>query len=51
MGPRQWTALFVRAGFTIKDIGELQFDISDNNNGESLGTEVYEWYVLEKTVD
>jgi len=51
MGPRQWSALFTRAGFNIKDIGELQFDISDNNNGESLGTEVYEWYVLEKPVD
>lgn len=51
MGPRQWTALFARAGFDIRDVGELQFNISNNQTGEEIGTEVYEWYVLEKPVD
>jgi SAM-dependent methyltransferase len=49
MGPRQWRALMIRAGFNPLDIGELKFGISNNQTGEDIGEEVYEWYVLEKT--
>lgn len=49
MGVRQWRALMNRAGFTSLDIGELKFGISNNQTGEEIGEEVYEWYVLEKT--
>lgn len=48
MGSRQWTALMKRAGFTILDVGELKFGISNRESGEDLGDEVYEWYVLKK---
>jgi hypothetical protein len=49
MGPRQWRALMTRAGFTAVDIGELRFGINNKTTGESIGEEVYEWYVLEKS--
>jgi ubiquinone/menaquinone biosynthesis C-methylase UbiE len=45
MGPRQWTELMLRAGFTIPDHGEISFGISA---GEWSGTEVYEWYLIRK---
>lgn len=48
MGPKQWSALMKRAGFKILDIGEIKFDIHHSETQESLGTEVYEWYILEK---
>ena len=48
MGVRQWRALMTRAGFKDLDIGELKFGISNNQTGEDIGEEVYEWYVLEK---
>lgn len=48
MGPRQWRALMIRAGFNVVDIGEIQFGISNRENGENIGEEVYEWYVLKK---
>jgi ubiquinone/menaquinone biosynthesis C-methylase UbiE len=49
MGPRQWRALMTRAGFTAADIGELRFGINNKTTGESIGEEVYEWYVLTKS--
>ena len=49
MGTRQWRALMIRAGFNPLDIGELKFGISNNQTGEAIGEEVYEWYVLEKS--
>lgn len=49
MGPRQWTALMKRAGFTVVDVGELNFSINNRDTGEDVGEEVYEWYVLRKT--
>ena len=49
MGPQQWRALMIRAGFNPLDIGELKFGISNNQTGEAIGEEVYEWYVLEKS--
>ena len=49
MGPRQWRALMIRAGFNPLDIGELKFSISNNQTGEAIGEEVYEWYVLKKS--
>ena len=51
MGPRQWRALMIRAGFKTLDIGELKFNINNRETGEDLGEEVYEWYVLEKVLD
>jgi ubiquinone/menaquinone biosynthesis C-methylase UbiE len=45
MGPRQWTELMLRAGFTIPDHGEINFGISA---GEWSGNEVYEWYLIRK---
>jgi 2-polyprenyl-3-methyl-5-hydroxy-6-metoxy-1,4-benzoquinol methylase len=49
MGARQWRALMIRAGFDTLDIGELKFGISNNQTGEAIGEEVYEWYVLKKS--
>lgn len=49
MGARQWRALMIRAGFNPLDIGELKFGINNNQTGEAIGEEVYEWYVLEKS--
>ena len=49
MGPRQWQALMKRAGFVNIDIGELRFNITNNETGEDIGEEVYETYILEKT--
>jgi len=49
MGPRQWCALMKRAGFVNIDIGELRFNITNNETGEDIGEEVYETYILEKT--
>lgn len=49
MGPRQWTALMKRAGFTVVDVGELTFSINNRDTGEDVGDEVYEWYVLRKS--
>ena len=49
MGVRQWRALMIRAGFDTLDIGELKFGISNNQTGEAIGEEVYEWYVLKKS--
>lgn len=49
MGVRQWQALMTRAGFSNIDTGELKFSISNTNTGETLGDEVYEWYVLKKS--
>jgi ubiquinone/menaquinone biosynthesis C-methylase UbiE len=49
MGPRQWRALMTRAGFTAADIGELRFGINNKTTGETIGEEVYEWYVLTKS--
>jgi ubiquinone/menaquinone biosynthesis C-methylase UbiE len=48
MGMRQWTCLMRRAGFTIKDAGELKFDITSKEDPDFTGVEVYEWYVLIK---
>lgn len=50
MGPRQWSALIKRAGFKILDIGELNFSISSKDSNEELGDEIYEWYMIEKSV-
>lgn len=50
MGPRQWSALIKRAGFNILDIGEMKFNISSKDSDESLGEEIYEWYIVEKSV-
>jgi SAM-dependent methyltransferase len=49
MGAQQWRALMIRAGFDTLDIGELKFGISNNQTGEAIGEEVYEWYVLKKS--
>lgn len=49
MGPRQWTELMKRAGFSIVDIGELSFSITNSETQENIGDEVYEWYVLRKS--
>lgn len=49
MGPRQWTELMKRAGFSIIDIGELNFSITNSETKQDMGEEVYEWYVLRKT--
>jgi ubiquinone/menaquinone biosynthesis C-methylase UbiE len=49
MGPRQWRALMTRAGFTAVDIGELRFGINNKTTGQSIGEEVYEWYILKKS--
>jgi ubiquinone/menaquinone biosynthesis C-methylase UbiE len=49
MGQRQWRALMIRAGFKPLDIGELKFVINNNQTGQEIGEEVYEWYVLEKS--
>ena len=51
MGHRQWRALMLRAGFNTLDIGELKFSITNNQTGDDIGEEVYEWYVLEKSLD
>ena len=48
MGARQWSALMKRAGFKIRDVGQLKFGIRHKETGEDMGEEVYEWYVLEK---
>lgn len=48
MGTKQWSALMKRAGFKLLDIGEIKFDIHHSETKESLGIEVYEWYILEK---
>lgn len=48
MGPRQWTELMKRAGFQIKDMGEISFAVHSKEDPEWNGTEVYEWYVLTK---
>ena len=48
MGPRQWTCLMRRAGFDIKDHGEIKLDITSKEDPDYQGTEVYEWYVLIK---
>lgn len=48
MGPRQWSALMRRAGFNIKDAGEIRFEIKSNEDPDFQGTEIYEWYVLVK---
>lgn len=48
MGPRQWTCLMRRAGFTIVDQGEVKFDITSKQDPDYAGTEVYEWYVIQK---
>ena len=50
MGPRQWVALFKRAGFNVMDIGEMAFDINEKESQTDLGKEIYEWYILEKSV-
>jgi len=50
MGTRQWSALIKRAGFNILDIGELKFSISTKDDNQELGEEVYEWYMIEKSV-
>jgi hypothetical protein len=50
MGVKQWSALFRRAGFNIIDIGELNFNISTKDTDENLGEEIYEWYIIEKSV-
>lgn len=47
MGPRQWSALMSRAGFSVKT-GEIDFEISNTDTGETVGQEVYEWYILRK---
>ena len=49
MGPRQWSELMKRAGFSIVDMGELNFAISNSETKQEMGEEVYEWYVLRKT--
>ena len=49
MGPKQWRALMIRAGFNPVDIGELRFNINNRETDQDLGEEVYDWYVLEKT--
>ena len=49
MGPRQWQALMTRAGFININVGELRFNITNNETGEDIGEEVYETYILEKT--
>jgi len=49
MGPRQWVALFKRAGFKVIDIAEMSFDINDKESQTDLGKEIYEWYILEKS--
>lgn len=50
MGVKQWSALIKRAGFNIMDIGELNFNISTKDTDENLGEEIYEWYMIEKSV-
>lgn len=50
MGPQQWVALFKRAEFNVIDIGELTFDINDKESNEDLGKEIYEWYIIKKSV-
>ncbi len=37
-----------RAGFSIKDSGEIKFDVHSKQDPDWNGTEVYEWYVLTK---
>jgi len=49
MGPRQWQALMTRAGFININVGELRFNITNNETGKDIGEEVYETYILEKT--
>lgn len=48
MGMRQWSELMKRAGFKIKDNGEISIEVTDRENPSWRGTEVYEWYILEK---
>lgn len=48
MGMRQWSELMKRAGFIIKDMGEISIEVTDRENPSWRGTEVYEWYILEK---
>ena len=48
-GPRQWQALMTRAGYININVGELKFNITNNETGEDIGEEVYETYILEKT--
>ena len=48
MGNRQWSCLMRRAGFSIKDSGEIKFDVHSKQYPDWNGTEVYEWYVLTK---
>lgn len=50
MGPRQWTELMKRAGFTVADHGEITFNISSKQDDGSLweGNEVYEYYLIKK---
>ena len=48
MGPRQWSELMKRAGFEIADMGEITFNVSNKEDPNWQGTEVYEWYVIKK---
>ena len=48
MGPRQWQALMNRSGFSIKDMGEIRFEVGSTVDPDFKGLEVYEWYVLIK---
>lgn len=48
MGQRQWSELMKRAGFDIKDMGEINFTVHNKADPTWSGNEVYEWYVLEK---
>lgn len=48
MGVRQWHALMTRAGFQIKDVGEINFVVHSTVDPEFEGNEVYEFYVLIK---
>lgn len=49
MGPRQWTCLMQRAGFSVKDHGEINLEIHNKEDPAFRGDEIYEWYVLIKT--
>ena len=48
MGPRQWTCLMKRAGFEVKETGEVRFKVFNKEDPTWEGEEVYEWYVLIK---